>query len=113
MPGRSLILGGVEIPHSRGLLGNTDADALVHAIIDALLGAPLSLGDTGHRFPPDDQSVKHAKSLDMLKEVVKIVCDRSWCVNNVDSVVIAEQPKLLPHVPSMCGNIEWREIASV
>lgn len=102
--GRPLILGGVEIAYSRGLLGNTDADALVHAIIDALLGA-LSLGDIGHHFPPDDPSVKNARSLDMLKQVVKMVCDRSWRVNNVDSVVIAEQPKLLPHIPNMCANI--------
>ena len=70
--GRPLILGGVEIAYSRGLLGNTDADALVHAIIDALLGA-LSLGDIGHHFPPDDPSVKNARSLDMLKQVVKMV----------------------------------------
>ena len=83
VPDRPLILGGVKIAYSRGLLGNTDADALIHAIIDALLGA-LCLGDIGHHFPPDDPSVKDARSVDLLKLVVKMVSDRSWRVNNVD-----------------------------
>ena len=91
--GRPLILGGVEIPHSHGLFGNTDADVLVHAIIDAILGA-LSLGDIGHHFPPDDPSVKDARSLDMLRQVMKMINERSWRINNVDSIVIAERPKL-------------------
>ena len=102
--GRPLVLGGVDIPYSRGLLGNTDADVLLHAIIDALLGA-LSLGDIGHHFPPDDPSVKNARSLDMLKEVMKLISGRSWRVNNVDSVVVAEQPKLRPHIDGMRKNI--------
>ena len=102
--GRPLILGGVEIPHSHGLFGNTDADVLVHAIIDAILGA-LSLGDIGHHFPPDDPSVKDARSLDMLRQVVKMIAERSWRINNVDSIVVAECPKLQPHVSNMCENI--------
>lgn len=100
VPDRPLILGGVNIPYSRGLLGNTDADALTHAIFDAILGA-LCLGDIGHHFPPDDPSVKDARSVDLLKKVMKMVTDRSWRINNVDSVVIAEQPKLRPHIPAM------------
>ena len=104
VPDRPLILGGVKIVYSRGLLGNTDADALIHAIIDALLGA-LCLGDIGHHFPPDDPSVKDARSVDLLKLVVKMVSDRSWRVNNVDSVIIAEQPKLRPHISAMRENI--------
>lgn len=104
VPGRPLILGGVHVPHSRGLLGNTDADVLLHAIIDAILGA-LSLGDIGHHFPPNDPDVKDAKSVDLLKQVVKLMSERSWRVNNVDSIVIAEQPKLRPHVDEMCKNI--------
>lgn len=92
------------MPHSRGLLGNTDADVLLHAIIDAILGA-LSLGDIGHHFPPNDPDVKDAKSVDLLKQVVKLMSERSWRVNNVDSIVIAEQPKLRPHVDEMCKNI--------
>lgn len=98
--GRPLILGGTNIPYSRGLLGNTDGDALIHAIIDAILGA-LCLGDIGHHFPTDDPSVKGAKSVDLLQQVVKMVADRSWRINNVDSVVIAEEPKLRPHISSM------------
>ena len=102
--GRHLILGGVYIAHPLGLIGNTDADVLVHAIIDALLGA-LCLGDIGHYFPPDEPSVKDARSLELLKEVIKMISDRSWRVNNVDSVVIAEQPKLRPHIAEMRKNI--------
>lgn len=106
VPGRLLILGGVDIHHSHGLIGNTDADVLVHAIIDAILGA-LCLGDIGHHFPPDDPAVKGARSLDLLKQVVKMASDRSWRINNVDSVlvVIAERPKLHPHVLHMRENI--------
>ena len=100
VPDRPLILGGVNIPYSRGLLGNTDADALTHAIIDAILGA-LCLGDIGQHFPPGDSSVKDARSIDLLKQVMKMVTGRSWRINNIDSVVIAEQPKLRPHIPAM------------
>lgn len=104
VPDRPLLLGGVKIPHPLGLLGNTDADVLTHAIIDALLGA-LCLGDIGHHFPPNDPKVKNARSLDMLQEVVKMMSARSWRVNNVDTVVVAEQPKLMPHLDSMRENI--------
>lgn len=100
VPDRPLILGGVNIPYSRGLLGNTDADALTHAIIDAILGA-LCLGDIGHHFPPDDSSVKGARSVELLKQVVKMITDRSWRISNVDSVVIAEQPRPRPHISAM------------
>lgn len=104
VPDRPLILGGVNIPYSRGLLGNTDADVLTHAIIDAILGG-LCLGDIGYHFPPDDPSVKDARSIDLLKQVMKMVTDRLWRINNIDSVVIAEQPKLRPHIPAMQDTI--------
>ncbi|MEO1093891.1 MAG: 2-C-methyl-D-erythritol 2,4-cyclodiphosphate synthase [Cyanobacteria bacterium J06638_28] len=100
VPGRPLILGGVRIEHELGLLGHSDADALTHAITDALLGA-LSLGDIGLYFPPSDPQWAGANSLKLLEQVYQMVCDRNWAIVNVDSVVVAERPKLKPHIAMM------------
>jgi len=98
--GRKLILGGIDIPHTKGLLGHSDADALTHAIMDAMLGA-LSLGDIGLYFPPSDPQWAGADSQVLLSKVNQLIGDRGWHISNVDSVVIAEQPKLKPHIQSM------------
>ncbi|WP_353674158.1 2-C-methyl-D-erythritol 2,4-cyclodiphosphate synthase [Synechocystis sp. LKSZ1] len=100
VPGRDLILGGVKIPHSLGLLGHSDADVLTHALMDALLGA-LSLGDIGHYFPPSDPQWAGADSLKLLEQVYSLVQERGWRIGNVDSVIVAEQPKLKPHLAAM------------
>ena len=97
---RPLILAGVNIPHSLGLLGHSDADVLTHAIMDALLGA-LGLGDIGHYFPPTDSKWKGADSLVLLKQVAAIIKSQGWQVGNIDSTVVAEQPKLKPHLKQM------------
>ena len=97
---KPLILGGIEIPHSMGLLGHSDADVLTHAIMDALLGA-LSLGDIGHYFPPSDPQWKGANSMMLMERVIKIVRSQGWNIGNIDSTVVAEQPKLKPHLKSM------------
>jgi 2-C-methyl-D-erythritol 2,4-cyclodiphosphate synthase len=97
---RSLILGGIDIPHELGLLGHSDADVLTHAIMDALLGA-LSLGDIGHYFPPGDPEWAGADSLKLLENVHQLVSDRGWSIGNIDSVIIAERPKLKPHTSAM------------
>ena len=98
--GRPLILGGVEIPHPVGLLGHSDGDALTHAIMDAMLGA-LSLGDIGHYFPPTDPQWAGANSLVLLKQVNQLVQERGWAIGNIDSVIVAERPKLKPHIQRM------------
>lgn len=98
--GRPLILGGVNIPHEVGLLGHSDADVLTHAIMDAMLGA-LSLGDIGHYFPPTDPQWAGADSLVLLDKVHQLIRDRGWQISNIDSVVVAERPKLKPHIPAM------------
>lgn len=98
--GRPLILGGVTIPHPQGLDGHSDADVLTHAIMDALLGA-LSLGDIGRYFPPGDPQGAGADSLNLLAQVNAMVQDRGWTVCNVDSVIVAEQPKMKPHIDAM------------
>ncbi len=98
--GRPLILGGVEIPHSLGLLGHSDADALTHAIMDAMLGA-LSLGDIGHYFPPSDPKWSGANSLMLLKQVNQLITAQGWQIGNIDSVIVAERPKLKPHIKTM------------
>lgn len=97
---RPLILGGVEIPHELGLLGHSDADVLTHAIMDAMLGA-LSLGDIGHYFPPTDPQWAGSDSLVLLSKVHQIIRDKGWQVGNIDSVVVAERPKLKPHILAM------------
>jgi 2-C-methyl-D-erythritol 2,4-cyclodiphosphate synthase len=98
--GRPLILGGVRIPYEKGLLGHSDADVLTHAIMDALLGA-LALGDIGLYFPPDDPKWKGADSIVLLQNVMKLIGDRGWQIANIDSVVVAEQPKLKPHIAQL------------
>lgn len=98
--GRPLILGGINIPHEMGLLGHSDADVLTHAIMDAMLGA-LSLGDIGHYFPPTDPKWAGADSLVLLTQVYQLVQEKGWQVSNIDSVVIAERPKLKPHISAM------------
>jgi 2-C-methyl-D-erythritol 2,4-cyclodiphosphate synthase len=100
VPGRSLILGGVKIEHELGLLGHSDADVLTHAIMDALLGA-LSLGDIGHYFPPTDPQWAGADSLQLLQQVHQLIIDRQWQITNIDTVVVAERPKLKPHIATM------------
>ena len=109
VPGRPLILGGVTLDHpdGLGLDGHSDADVLVHALMDALLGA-LALGDIGKYFPPDDPRWKGADSLMLLEQVVALVRDRGWQILNVDAVVVAERPKLKPHINSMRSNLAQR-----
>lgn len=98
--GRPLILGGVEIPHHLGLLGHSDADVLTHTIMDAMLGA-LSLGDIGHYFPPSDPQWAGANSLLLLEQVNQLVRSPGWQISNIDSVIVAERPKLKPHLKTM------------
>jgi 2-C-methyl-D-erythritol 2,4-cyclodiphosphate synthase len=102
--GRKLILGGVEIPHTRGLLGHSDADALLHAITDALFGA-AGLGDIGRHFPDTDPAFAGANSRVLLREAVRRVREAGYAVGNVDATVIAQQPKLAPHVRGMVANL--------
>ncbi|MCC5668153.1 2-C-methyl-D-erythritol 2,4-cyclodiphosphate synthase [Nostoc sp. CHAB 5784] len=102
--GRPLILGGIEISHEMGLLGHSDADVLTHAIMDAMLGA-LSLGDIGHYFPPTDQEWAGADSLVLLTKVHHLVQEQGWQIGNIDSVVVAERPKLKPYIPTMRARI--------
>ncbi|TYQ26446.1 2-C-methyl-D-erythritol 2,4-cyclodiphosphate synthase [Pseudanabaena sp. UWO311] len=97
---RRLILGGVEIPYEKGLLGHSDADVLTHAIMDAMLGA-LALGDIGHYFPPTDPKWAGADSIMLLQQVQELIGAQGWRVNNLDSMVIAEAPKLKPHIKAM------------
>ena len=103
-PDRRLILGGVEIPHELGLLGHSDADVLTHAIMDAMLGA-LSLGDIGLYFPPTDPQWKGADSLVLLNKVNQLIQEKGWHLGNIDSVVVAERPKLKPHISAMRDRI--------
>lgn len=98
--GRRLVLGGVEVPHDRGLAGHSDADVLVHAIADALLGA-AGLGDIGSHFPPEDPAWKDADSLDLLRRVAGLVAGDGWGVENVDATLLAEAPRIRPHVDAM------------
>jgi 2-C-methyl-D-erythritol 2,4-cyclodiphosphate synthase len=100
VPDRPLILGGITIHHSLGLLGHSDADVLTHAIMDAMLGA-LSLGDIGHYFPPSDPQWAGANSLELLAQVDQLVQARGWQIGNIDSVIVAERPKLKPHILAM------------
>jgi 2-C-methyl-D-erythritol 2,4-cyclodiphosphate synthase len=101
---RPLILGGIQIPHHLGLLGHSDADVLTHAIMDAMLGA-LSLGDIGHYFPPTDPQWKGADSLKLLAQVNQLIHTRGWQISNLDSVIVAERPKIKPHIQSMRDRI--------
>lgn len=102
--GRELILGGVEIPHEKGLLGHSDADVLVHAIEDAILGA-LALGDIGKLFPDTDPAFKDESSLKMMEEVIDLIENKGYRVGNIDSTIIAQSPKLAPYIDEMRKNI--------
>ena len=104
--GRDLIIGGVKLnhPNNLGLDGHSDADVLVHAIMDAMLGA-LALGDIGKYFPPTDQKWKNADSLELLSRIFKLIKNMGWVINNIDSVIVAERPKFLPHIDEMKSNI--------
>lgn len=102
--GRRLILGGVDIPHTTGLLGHSDADVLLHAIMDAMLGA-LALGDIGHLFPDTDDSFKDSDSMKLLEEVCRVVGENGYRIGNIDATVIAQAPKLAPHIITMRENI--------
>jgi 2-C-methyl-D-erythritol 2,4-cyclodiphosphate synthase len=99
-PGRRLVLGGIELPHAAGLVGHSDGDALVHAVIDALLGA-LAEGDIGARFPDTDPRFKEARSLGFLESVMGSLRSRGGEVVNIDAVIVAEEPKMGPHIPAM------------
>lgn len=102
--GRKLILGGVEIPYEKGLLGHSDADVLTHAVMDALLGA-AALGDIGKHFPDTDQTYAGADSLKLLERVVALLREKNWVVGNVDATILAQKPKLAPHIPQMVQNL--------
>ncbi|MBU3145936.1 2-C-methyl-D-erythritol 2,4-cyclodiphosphate synthase [Clostridium sp. CF012] len=101
---RNLILGGVNIPHETGLLGHSDADVLIHAIMDALLGA-AALGDIGKHFPDTDAKYKGASSIVLLKQVGTLVKAKDYVIENIDATIIAQRPKMAPHIPYMVENI--------
>ena len=100
VPGRPLILGGLEIPYAQGLLGHSDADVLTHAIGDALLGA-VGAGDLGTHFPDQDPAYKDISSLILLERIMDIVRDRGFAPVNVDATIVAQEPRLAPHIPAM------------
>lgn len=102
--GRPLILGGVDIPYEKGLLGHSDADVLVHAVMDALLGA-AALGDIGKHFPDTDEAYSGANSLELLFKVGNLLQEQGYDIENIDSTVMAEKPKLAPFIPEMRKNI--------
>jgi 2-C-methyl-D-erythritol 2,4-cyclodiphosphate synthase len=104
VPGRKLILGGVEIPHTTGLLGHSDADVLLHAITDAVLGA-AGLGDIGRHFPDTDAQFKGADSSVLLQEAMRRVRDKGWELVNVDSTIVAQAPKLAPHMQAINASV--------
>lgn len=101
---RLLVLGGVQIPHVKGLAGHSDADVLVHAVMDALLGA-CGLGDIGHQFPDHDPQYKNISSLFLLQQVVDKVRSRGYDLENLDSIIVAEKPKLAEYIPRMQANL--------
>lgn len=105
--GRKLIIGGVDIPNEKGLLGHSDADVLVHAIMDALLGA-AALGDIGKHFPDTDERYKGADSLKLLEHVAKLLDENNMLVGNIDATIIAQRPKMAPHIEQMRRNIADR-----
>lgn len=107
VPDRKLILGGVEVPYERGLLGHSDADVLTHAVMDALLGA-AGLGDIGGHFPDTDPAYAGADSLVLLDQVVGLLREAGWRVGNVDATILAQRPKLAPFIPQMRVNLAER-----
>ena len=102
--GRDLIIGGVKIPYEKGLLGHSDADVLLHAIMDALLGA-AALGDIGKHFPDTDPQYKGISSIKLLEHVAKLIEEKGYIVENIDATIIAQKPKLLPHIDQMIKNV--------
>ena len=104
VPGRALILGGVSIPHNAGLLGHSDADVLLHAITDAVLGA-AALGDIGRHFPDTDAQFRGADSRTLLAEAMRRVRERGWTLVNVDSTIVAQAPKLAAHMPAIVASV--------
>jgi len=102
--GKDLVLGGVKIPHEKGLLGHSDADVLIHSIMDAILGA-AALGDIGGHFPDTDEEYKGISSLELLKRVAKLLEEHRFVIENIDSTIIAENPKLKPYFQEMTENI--------
>lgn len=100
VPGRALVLGGVTVPFEKGLLGHSDADVLTHAVMDALLGA-AALGDIGQHFPDNDPAYKGADSLQLTREVAKIIAAHGYRVGNIDATILCQRPKLAPHIPAM------------
>ena len=107
VPDRRLVLGGVEVPFERGLLGHSDADVLTHAVMDALLGA-AALGDIGQHFPDHDPAYAGADSLVLLDQVTVLLAERGWSVGNVDATGIAQRPKLASYIPQMRANLARR-----
>ena len=101
---RKLIIGGVEIPHEKGLLGHSDADVLLHAIMDSILGA-LALGDIGKHFPDTDEKFKGADSIKLLEHVYNLIKDRGYAIGNLDCTIIAQSPKMAPYIQTMRANI--------
>lgn len=102
--GRSLIIGGVNVPHEKGLLGHSDADVLIHAIMDGMLGA-LALGDIGKHFPDTDEKYKGSDSMKLLKCVNDLINEKGYEINNIDSIIVAQSPKMAPHIEQMRRNI--------
>ena len=102
--GRKCIIGGVEIPYEKGLLGHSDADVLLHAVMDAVLGA-MAAGDIGKLFPDNDPAYKGADSLALTRRVAEVMAERGYRLGNVDATVIAQAPKMAPHIPAMRQNI--------
>lgn len=102
--GRPLIIGGVSVPHEKGLLGHSDADVLIHAIMDGMLGA-LALGDIGKHFPDTDEKYKGADSMKLLKCVNDLINEKGYEINNIDSIIIAQSPKMAPYIEQMRKNI--------
>lgn len=104
VPGRPLILGGIEIPHERGLLGHSDADVLTHAIMDALLGA-LALGDLGKHFPDTDEKYRGISSIKLLEHVMELLEERGYHIGNLDCILVAQRPKIASYIPKMRGEL--------
>ena len=102
--GRKLILGGVDIPWEKGLLGHSDADVLIHAVMDALLGA-AALGDIGKHFPDTDPAYKGASSIRLLEEVGRMIDEKLYVIGNIDATIIAQRPKMAPHIEQMRKNV--------
>lgn len=102
--GRKLIIGGVDIPHEKGLLGHSDADVLIHAVMDSILGA-LTLGDIGKHFPDTDEKYKGADSMKLLEFVYNLINEKGYGIANIDCTIIAQSPKMAPHIQSMRENI--------